>query len=208
MVPAELISGDWSAGGVILALVVGYLIGAIPVGVLLARIFSLGDLRRIGSGNIGATNVLRTGNKRAAALTLLLDALKGAAAVLIFSSEITAQAAAIGAIIGHCLSFWMGFRGGKGVATFLGIMLAFAPAAGAAICASWLIGAALSRISSVGALVATASAPFWLLAFGASEAFAVALLLAIWVWLRHAQNIRRLLQGTEPRIGAGRERPD
>ncbi|HLS18578.1 MAG TPA: glycerol-3-phosphate 1-O-acyltransferase PlsY [Paracoccaceae bacterium] len=206
--PAELASGDWSADGLALALVTGYLIGAIPVGVILARIFGLGDLRRIGSGNIGATNVLRTGNRRAAALTLVLDALKGAVAVLIFSPDLAAQAAAIGAMLGHCLSFWVGFRGGKGVATFLGIMLALAPLAGLAICATWLAGAALSRISSVGALAATAAAPLWLLLFGGREAVAMAILLAAWVWLRHAQNIARLLKGTEPRIGAGRQRPD
>lgn len=207
-VPSELASGDWSAGGVAVALAVGYLIGATPVGVLLARIFGLGDLRQVGSGNIGATNVLRTGNRRAAALTLVLDALKGAVPVLMFSPDLVAQAAAIGAMLGHCLSFWVGFRGGKGVATFLGIMLALAPLAGLAICATWLAGAALSRISSVGALAATAAAPLWLLLSGSNEAVAVAILLAGWVWLRHAQNIARLLKGTEPRIGAGKQRPD
>src|SRR5690625_1578612 len=208
MMPAELASGDWSAGGLALALIVGYLIGAIPVGVILARIFGLGDLRRIGSGNIGATNVLRTGNRRAAALTLVLDALKGAVPVLMFSPDPAAQAAAIGAMLGHCLSFWVGFRGGKGVATFLGIMLALAPLAGLAICATWLAGAALTRISSVGALAATAAAPLWLFLSGNNEAVAVAILLGAWVWLRHAQNIVRLLKGTEPRIGAGRKQPD
>ena len=206
--PAEFGTGAWSLPSLLLALAAGYLIGAIPVGVVLARVFGLGDLRKIGSGNIGATNVLRTGNRRAAALTLVLDALKGAVAVLIFSPDLAAQAAAIGAMLGHCLSFWVGFRGGKGVATFLGIMLALAPLAGLAICATWLAGAALSRISSVGALAATAAAPLWLLLFGGREAVAMAILLAAWVWLRHAQNIARLLKGTEPRIGAGRQRPD
>lgn len=208
MIPPELASGDWSAGGLALALITGYLIGAIPVGVILARVFGLGDLRKIGSGNIGATNVLRTGSRRAAALTLVLDALKGAAPVLIFAPGPAAQAAAIGAMLGHCLSFWVGFRGGKGVATFLGIMLALAPLAGVAICATWLAGAGLSRISSVGALAATAAAPFWLLLSGGNEAVAVVILLAAWVWLRHAQNIARLLKGTEPRIGGGKQRSD
>lgn len=206
--PAEFGAGAWSLPSLLLALAAGYLIGAIPAGVVLARVFGLGDLRKIGSGNIGATNVLRTGNKGAAALTLVLDALKGAVAVLIFSALPMAQAAAIGAMLGHCLSFWVGFRGGKGVATFLGIMLALAPIAGLLICASWLAGAALSRISSVGALVATLSAPLWLLLLGRGELFVTTILLSAWVWLRHSQNISRLLNGTEPRIGSSRQRSD
>jgi acyl phosphate:glycerol-3-phosphate acyltransferase len=207
--PGEWAAGDWSPGLLALAFVVGYLVGSIPVGVLMARAFGLGDLRKIGSGNIGATNVLRTGSKRAAALTLLLDAAKGAVPVLLFSaSEIASQAAGVGAVLGHCLTFWLGFRGGKGVATSLGVVLALQPLAGAAVCATWLVVAFLSRISSVAALVAAASAPFWLLSVGHGEAVAVAAGLAAWVWLRHWENLRRLANGTEPRIGAGGHRRD
>lgn len=204
IVPIELASGGWNGGTVALAFAIGYLVGSIPVGVLLARAFGLGDLRRIGSGNIGATNVLRTGSKGAAALTLLLDAAKGAVPVLLFSTwDITAQAAAMGAVLGHCLTVWLRFRGGKGVATFLGAVLALLPLAGAAVCATWLVAARLSRISSVGALAATASAPFWLLLCGRGSAFVVVAVLAAWVWWRHHENLRRLMNGTEPRIGAG-----
>jgi glycerol-3-phosphate acyltransferase PlsY len=207
--PGEWATGDWSLGALAFAFGVGYLVGSIPVGVLLARAFGLGDLRKIGSGNIGATNVLRTGSKRAAALTLLFDVAKGAVPVLIFSaSDIAAQAAGVGAVLGHCLTFWLGFRGGKGVATSLGVVLALQPLAGAAVCATWLAVAFLSKISSVAALAAAASAPFWLLALGRGEAVAVVTGLAVWVWLRHWENLRRLASGTEPRIGAGGHRKD
>ncbi|WP_300397277.1 glycerol-3-phosphate 1-O-acyltransferase PlsY, partial [uncultured Sphingobium sp.] len=140
-----------------LVLVLGYLLGSIPFGLLLTRVTGAGDLRQIGSGNIGATNVLRTGNKKAAALTLLLDGAKGAVAVLLaraFAGEDAAQAAALGAMIGHCYPIWLGFRGGKGVATFLGLMLALAWPVGLACCVVWLITAAVSRISSLSALAA------------------------------------------------------
>lgn len=207
--PGELTSGDWSVGFLAIAFAVGYLVGSIPVGVLLARAFGLGDLRKIGSGNIGATNVLRTGSKRAAALTLLFDAAKGAVPVLIFAGwDIAAQAAAVGAVLGHCLNPWLRFRGGKGVATFLGVMLALQPVAGAAVCATWLAAAWASRISSVAALAATASAPLWLWAVGRGEAVLVVAGLAAWVWLRHRDNLGRLARGTEPRIGAGGHRKD
>ena len=207
--PGELAGGDWSVGALALAFAVGYLVGSIPVGVLLARAFALGDLRKIGSGNIGATNVLRTGNKKAAALTLLLDAAKGVVPVLVLSgSDIAAQAAAVGAVLGHCLTVWLRFRGGKGVATFLGVVLALQPVAGAAVCATWLAAAYLTKISSVAALVAAASAPLWLLAVGRGEAVLVIAGLAGWVWLRHWANLVRLARGTEPRIGAGNRRED
>lgn len=185
------------------ALACGYLIGSVPVGVLLARLMNLGDLRKIGSGNIGATNVLRTGNKAAAALTLLLDGAKGAAAVLAFLNwgDLAAQAAGIGAVLGHCLPVWLRFRGGKGVATFLGVVIALAWPVGLLTCASWLVGAALSRISSVGALVAAVSAPLWMWAMGHPEAVLSTAFIALWVWIRHAANIGRLLRGKEPRIG-------
>lgn len=188
------------------ALACGYLAGSIPMGVLISRVFGLGDLRRIGSGNIGATNVLRTGNRAAAALTLVLDALKGAIPVLAFLSwgDLAAQAAGLGAFLGHCFPVWLRFRGGKGVATFLGIVLALHPFSGVATCATWLAAAAVSRTSSVGALVACASAPLWLMLFQRWEAVLLAALLAALVWARHSDNIRRLVAGTEPRIGSNK----
>ena len=144
--------------------VIGYLIGSIAFGLLLARAMNLGDLRSIGSGNIGATNVLRTGNKTAAALTLLLDGAKGAVAVLLargFAGEDAAQIAALAAMLGHCYPVWLKFKGGKGVATFLGVLLALAWPAGLACCLAWLIGAFATRISSMGAIAAasTSTAP-------------------------------------------------
>ncbi|HUF87067.1 MAG TPA: glycerol-3-phosphate 1-O-acyltransferase PlsY [Thermohalobaculum sp.] len=187
----------------LLALAAGYLAGSIPFGVLVARVFGLGDLRRIGSGNIGATNVLRTGNRVAAALTLALDAAKGAVPVALFLGwgDLAAQAAGLGAFLGHCLPVWLGFRGGKGVATFLGIMLGLHWLTFAALCATWLGAAAISRISSVGALATAASAPLWLMLFGRWEAVLFASLLAALIWLRHHANLRRLIRGEEPRIG-------
>ena len=188
------------------ALAAGYLIGSIPVGVVLARVFGLGDLRKIGSGNIGATNVLRTGNKAAAALTLVLDMVKGLAPVLVFFQwgDLAAQAAGIGAVLGHCLPIWLRFRGGKGVATFLGVILGLYWLAGLLVCATWLAAAAVTRISSVGALAAAASAPVWLWVLSRPEAVLTAAGLAVWIWIRHHQNIGRLLKGEEPRIGANR----
>jgi len=188
-----------------LAFAVGYLAGSIPVGLLLARAFGLPDPRGIGSGNIGATNVLRTGNKAAAAATLLLDAAKGAVPVLVFLGwgDLAAQAAGLGAMLGHCFPVWLRFRGGKGVASFLGVLLALHWPSGAMACVTWLAGAALTRRSSVGALAATLSAPLWLIVFDRWEAVLVALILAALVWARHHGNIRRLIAGTEPRIGAG-----
>ncbi len=187
-----------------LAFALAYLLGSIPFGVLIARALGLGDLRKIGSGNIGATNVLRTGNKRAAAATLLLDAAKGAAAVLTarhFAGETAAMAAGLAAFLGHLFPVWLGFRGGKGVATFLGVMLALAWPVGLAACATWAVVAAAFRYSSLAALAAAASAPVWLLVLGPRQAVWLALALAALVFLRHRANITRLLAGTEPRIG-------
>ncbi|MEM7190999.1 MAG: glycerol-3-phosphate 1-O-acyltransferase PlsY [Pseudomonadota bacterium] len=186
------------------ALACGYLIGSIPFGIVLARIFSLGDLRKIGSGNIGATNVLRTGNKLAAAFTLVLDMAKGLVAVLIFINwgDLAAQAAGIGAVLGHCLPVWLRFRGGKGVATFIGVILGLFWLAGLLVCGTWLLAAAVTRISSASALAAAASAPLWLYVTGRPEAILAAALLAVWVWLRHSANIGRLVRGEEPRIGS------
>jgi glycerol-3-phosphate acyltransferase PlsY len=188
-----------------LTAVLAYLVGSIPFGVLITRAFGLGDLRAIGSGNIGATNVLRTGNKGAAAATLLLDAGKGAVAVLLaryFAGETAAMVAGLAAFLGHLFPIWLKFRGGKGVATFLGATLALAWPAGLAACATWLVVAFAFRFSSLAALVAAASTPFWLALFGRSDAVWLGLALAALVFVRHQANIRRLLEGTEPRIGS------
>lgn len=193
-------------GGAVLALVVvaAYLLGSVPFGLVMARLFGLGDIRRIGSGNIGATNVLRTGNRTAAFLTLVLDAGKGGAAVLAaraLLAEDAAQLAGAAAFLGHCFPVFLGFRGGKGVATFLGTLLALFWPAGVAACISWVLTAAAFRISSLAALVAAALAPAWVVLFGMPEATAMTVALAALVFLRHDQNIRRLISGDEPRIG-------
>ncbi|MFT6773989.1 MAG: glycerol-3-phosphate acyltransferase PlsY [Paracoccaceae bacterium] len=182
----------------------GYLLGSIPFGLLLAKAMGLGDLRAIGSGNIGATNVLRTGNKKAAAGTLLLDALKGVAAVLIVRQVAGIDAAAIAgamAVVGHSFPIWLKFKGGKGVATFLGIMLALHLTSGLICCAIWVGMAKLFRFSSLSALVAVAAGPLSLMYFERYEAWALIALIAVLVWVRHHANIARLLAGTEPRIG-------
>jgi glycerol-3-phosphate acyltransferase PlsY len=188
-----------------LVAITGYILGSVPFGILMARAFGLGDLRKVGSGNIGATNVLRTGNRTAAALTLGLDAAKGAAAVLIARAaglaEDAAALAGLVAFLGHLFPVWIGFRGGKGVATFLGTLLALTPLAGVAACATWLVMAAVFRISSLAALVAAALAPLYMLALGEGGALAAALMAAL-VYVRHGANIARLRAGTEPRIGA------
>ncbi len=185
--------------------VVGYLLGSIPTGVILARAMGLGDLRQIGSGNIGATNVLRTGNKKAAALTLLGDALKGVAAVVLaraFAGPDAVQFAALAAFLGHCFPVWLNFKGGKGVATFLGLMLALAPLAGVMACALWALTAKFGRISSLAALVAAGWTPVVLMLIGRGELFVLAIILALLVYGRHWANIGRMRAGTEPKIGA------
>ena len=167
----------------------------------------MGDLRQIGSGNIGATNVLRTGNRPAAAATLILDAGKGAVAVLIARAvlgEDAAQIAGLAAFLGHLFPVWLGFRGGKGVATFLGTLLALAFPVGLAACASWLAAAFLFRISSLSALIAAALSPVWALVLGWPSGAVLCGVLAVLVIGRHHENIRRLAAGTEPRIGAGK----
>ena len=182
----------------------GYIIGSIAFGMVLARMMGLGNLRSIGSGNIGATKLLRTGNKKAAALTLLLDGAKGAVAVLLaraFAGEDAAPAAALGAMIGHCYPIWLAFRGGKGVVTFLGIMLALAWPVGLACCAVWLITAVLSRISSLSALAAAASSTFLLVFLGYGEMLLLGIALTLLICWRHRDNIRRIRAGTESRIG-------
>ena len=184
--------------------VIGYLLGSIPFGMVVARVMNLGNLREIGSGNIGATNVLRTGNKSAAALTLILDAAKGAIALLLaryLAGEDAAQLAAVIAMVGHCFPVWLKFNGGKGVATFLGIMLAYSFPIGAACCAAWLIGAFGWRISSMGALVSAAASTFFLVYMGAGTALMMGVFLTLLIFYRHSENIQRIRAGTEPKIG-------
>jgi glycerol-3-phosphate acyltransferase PlsY len=190
-----------------LTFVLAYLLGSIPFGLVITRAFGLGDLRAIGSGNIGATNVLRTGNKGAAAATLVLDAGKGAVAVLVarhLAGESAALVAGFAAFLGHIFPVWLGFRGGKGVATFLGTMLALAWPVGIAACLTWLATAFAFRRSSLAALVAAASTPLWLWIFGRPDAIWLGVALAVLVFVRHHANIRRLLDGTEPKIGKGK----
>ena len=184
---------------------VGYLLGSVPFGVILARVMGLGNLREIGSGNIGATNVLRTGNKKAAVLTLLFDAGKGAVVVLLaraLSGEDAAQIAALAAFIGHCFPIWLGFRGGKGVATYIGIVLALAWPVGLAVCATWLVVAAVLRYSSLAALLAAGMGPVWASLLGYGNIFFLGVTLALLIYLRHWGNIQRLRAGSETKIGA------
>lgn len=187
-----------------LAGVLGYLLGSIPFGIVMARLFGLGDLRKVGSGNIGATNVLRTGNKLAAFLTLVLDAGKGGIAVLlarVLLAEDAAQVAGMAAFLGHLFPVWLGFKGGKGVATFLGTLLALSFPMGVAACALWAATAAITRISSLSALVAAALAPVAAFVLGRPDLIGLALLLGALIFERHTANIRRLMRGEEPRIG-------
>ena len=189
-----------------LAAGLAYLLGSVPFGIVMARLFGLGDLRQIGSGNIGATNVLRTGNKLAAFLTLVLDAAKGGIAVLLaraFLGEDAAQIAAFTAFLGHCYPVFLGFRGGKGVATLLGTLLALAWPLGLAACATWAVVAALFRISSLAGIAAGVLGPVFALLLGQPAAAATALM-AVLIVLRHKDNIRRILDGTEPKIGRSR----
>lgn len=182
----------------------GYLMGSIPFGMIVARVMGLGNLRNIGSGNIGATNVLRTGNKAAAALTLICDAAKGAVAVLLaraLAGEDAAQLAALTAFLGHCFPVWLGFRGGKGVATFLGLWLALDWRVGVACCLTWLVAAAIWRISSVGALAAAALSTTWVMVLTNGTTFVLGILLTLLVYWRHGENLARIKAGTEPKIG-------
>lgn len=185
--------------------VFGYLFGSVPFGVLISRLMGLGNLRDIGSGNIGATNVLRTGSKPAAFATLVLDGAKGAIAALIaraVAGEDAAQVAGLMALIGHCYPIWLKFNGGKGVATFLGLLLALSLPVGTACCATWVAIAALKRISSLAALAAACTSTFWMTLLGYSEGFVMGVILTILIFWRHRSNITRLRAGTEPKIGA------
>lgn len=195
---------------VIVALAVGYLLGSIPFGLLLTRAAGLGDIRAIGSGNIGATNVLRTGNRGLAALTLVLDALKGTSAVLLAKSGLLggsvgptlAFAAGFGAFLGHTYPIWLGFSGGKGVATYIGILLGLYWPAAALFIAAWLVVAALTRYSSLSALLASVVTPVAVWGLGWPEIAILLVPLTALLIYKHRMNIERLLAGREPKIGA------
>ncbi len=194
------------AGNILMMVaVIGYLLGTIPAGILLARVMGLGDLRSIGSGNIGATNVLRTGSKKAAALTLLLDAAKGAAAVAVgyaMGGELAAQVGALAAMVGHCFPIWLRFRGGKGVATYFGVIFALAWPAGLAAAVIWLATAAVGRYSSLAALLAAGWTPIAAVFLGQGQIFILGCILGLLIYARHWANIQRLRKGTETKIGA------
>ncbi|MCU0906788.1 MAG: glycerol-3-phosphate 1-O-acyltransferase PlsY [Rhodobacteraceae bacterium] len=183
----------------------GYLLGSIPFGLVLTRVLGLSDPRTIGSGNIGATNVLRTGSKAAAAGTLLLDGAKGAVAVLvarwITGHEDAGQAAGIAAFLGHLYPVWLGFKGGKGVATFFGVTLALSLPVGAVAALTWLLAAAVTRYSSLSAIIASALSPVYALLFGYPEGLLITTVLCTLIYYRHGTNVKRLKDGTEPKIG-------
>ena len=197
---------DWPPSAAYAAsFVIGYLCGSIPFGVLLTQLAGAPDVRRIGSGNIGATNVLRTGRKALAAATLLGDMLKGTAAVLLVGwlfNRDAALVAAVGAFAGHLFPVWLRFRGGKGVATYIGLLLGLVWPAAVVFCLVWLAVAALSRFSSLAALCASAVAPAFIWWLAQPAAAAVFLALTVTLWIRHRGNIARLLSGRESRIGA------
>lgn len=190
--------------GTLAALLIGYLLGSTPFGLLLTRSVGLGDIRAIGSGNIGATNVLRTGKKGLAAATLLLDGLKGTAAVFIGwrFGLYGAFAAALGAYVGHCFPAWLKFKGGKGFATFLGVLLGLHWPTMIITALIWLATAAAKRYSSLAALVSSTVAPLVLVAFGLYETAILAAILTVLIWIRHRDNVRRLIADKESRIGA------
>ena len=184
--------------------VIGYVLGSIPSGVVIAKMMGLGNLRDIGSGNIGATNVLRTGNKTAAALTLLFDAGKGAVAVLagmMLVGNDAAQVAGLFAMIGHCFPVWLKFKGGKGVATYFGVIFAVSWPLGLASAGTWLTVAWLSRYSSLAALLTSGMAITWLFLLRLPDVFLLTLVLALLIYNRHSANIKRLKSGEEPKIG-------
>ncbi len=193
----------------VMAVLGGYLLGAIPSGLILTFLAGHGDVRKFGSGNIGATNVLRTGRKDIAFLTLLLDMGKGAAAVIIFRelySPLAGTIAGLSAFLGHIFPIWLGFRGGKGVATFFGVMLALSPIAGIGAAITWLLVAKVSKLSSLAALVAAGLSPVYvsLMGLGKGTTILVAAMTLL-IFYRHEQNIHRLCTGTEPKIGDGKD---
>ncbi|MFK0204551.1 glycerol-3-phosphate 1-O-acyltransferase PlsY [Agrobacterium sp. NPDC090283] len=197
---------DWQTAPALLALaaVIGYLFGSIPFGLILTRMAGLGDVRKIGSGNIGATNVLRTGNKKLAAATLLLDALKGTAAVLVANALWGYEASLVAgffAFLGHLFPVWLGFKGGKGVATYIGVLLGVAPLMMLAFALIWLATAFITRYSSLSALLAMLVIPVALWVLGPEKTALLVTLLSVISWWKHRENIARLLSGTESRIG-------
>ena len=197
----ELISNP---GVLFAACAFGYLAGSVPFGIIISKFLGLGDLRKVGSGNIGATNVLRTGNKLAAFLTLLFDFSKGICAVLIvkyFFNEDAVQISALSALAGHCFPVWLRFRGGKGVATFLGVAIALSFTIGIICCFVWLLVALMKRMSSLASLISATSAPAAAIFFGQPKIYLLLTLLAIIVFVRHKQNIDRIIRGVEPKIG-------
>ena len=197
---------DWQTAPALLALsaLIGYLLGSIPFGLILTRMAGLGDVRKIGSGNIGATNVLRTGNKKLDAATLLLDALKGTAAVLVANALWGYEASLVAgffAFLGHLFPVWLGFKGGKGVATYIGVLLGAAPLMMLAFALIWLATAFITRYSSLSALVAMLVIPVALWIVGPEKTALLVTLLSVISWWKHRENIARLLAGTESRIG-------
>ncbi|HXJ01750.1 MAG TPA: glycerol-3-phosphate 1-O-acyltransferase PlsY [Micropepsaceae bacterium] len=190
---------------ILATVVLSYLLGSIPFGVIFARLAGAGDIRKIGSGNIGATNVLRTGKRWAAAATLLCDGLKGFVAVIVAANmggQIFAVFAGLGAFIGHLYPVWLGFKGGKGVATFIGIVLGLSPLMGLVVCAAWVGLAQTFRYSSLAALVSTALAPLGFFLFGRTLFAFLTFILVVLIFYSHRANIARLMRGEEPRIGA------
>lgn len=187
----------------IISLLLGYLCGAIPFGLLLTKAFGLGDVRKIGSGNIGATNVLRTGNRKVAALTLILDAAKGTVPVLAMTAYAGPQAgilAGLAAFFGHLFPLWLGFKGGKGVATSIGVLFGLFWPLGLIFLAVWLVVAFLFRMSSLSALAASALSPVWAFLFGRQDLLLPAIVMGAAIWIMHRANIARLLRGEEPKI--------
>ena len=191
----------------LLGLLIGYGLGSVPFGLVLTKLAGLGDIRSIGSGNIGATNVLRTGRKDLAFLTLICDSSKGAFAVFIMSFlyPFAAIGAALGSVIGHLFPVWLKFKGGKGVATTLGVMLVLTPVAGILSCIIWLFIALTFRISSLSALIAIGLAPLWAGLFYGDIYGIVTIIIAALVFYKHQDNIRRLMNGTEPKIGQNKK---
>ncbi|WP_312361213.1 glycerol-3-phosphate 1-O-acyltransferase PlsY [Agrobacterium sp.] len=197
---------DWQTAPALLALaaLIGYLLGSIPFGLILTRMAGLGDVRKIGSGNIGATNVLRTGNKKLAAATLLFDALKGTAAVLVANALWGYEASLVAgffAFLGHLFPVWLGFKGGKGVAVYIGVLLGAAPLMMLAFALVWLATAFITRYSSLSALLAMLIIPVALWVLGPEKTALLVTLLSVISWWKHHENIARLLAGTESRIG-------
>jgi len=194
----------------ILCLALSYLLGSIPFGLLLTRLAGLGDIRQIGSGNIGGTNVLRTGHKGLAVLTVFLDGAKGTAAVLLALTyaPVVAPFAALAALLGHMFPVWIGFKGGKGVATFFGAILAFSWPVGLFAMATWLAVALLTRMSSLSALIAVAATPIFFTIFEKGPSLGIVLMMGILVFIKHKENIIRLVNGKEPKIGQSKNDDD